>query len=96
MCWRVLELDVGEDVFLVRLGDGTIEIEVCADIQLEGRRALFRHLHVYGPGPNCVGPRLRSLALWVKDSLDVDELRIEGATRATGASPGRKPAPLVF
>jgi hypothetical protein len=36
------------------------------------------------------------LALWVKDSLDVDELRIEGATRATGASPGRKPTSLVF
>jgi hypothetical protein len=96
MCWRVLELDVGQDVFLARLADGTIEIEVCADIQLEGRRALLRSLHVYGPGPNSVGARLRSLALWVKDSLDVDELRIEGATRATGASPGRKPTPLVF
>ena len=30
------------------------------------------------------------------ERLDVDELRIEGATRTTGASPGRRPAARHF
>ena len=84
-------------VALIRFVNGDLEVEVCAGVELLGRLAVVRNLHVYGQGPNTVGRRLLlSLATWVKDYLDVEELRVEGAPRATGANPGRKPAPLVF
>jgi hypothetical protein len=46
-------------------------------------------------GPNAMGAgALRGLMRWAKEQLDVDELRIEGATRTSGARPGRVPRPI--
>ena len=39
---------------------------------------------------------LRYLIRWAMEQLDVDEFRIEGATRTSGAGPGRRPATLIF
>jgi hypothetical protein len=96
--WRTLEFDFGgTDTVLVTLTDGVQVIEVLADVELAGRSAVLRGLHINGGGRNTLGQRaMRELINWTKAQLDVDELRIEGATRTSGAGPGRIPPPLVF
>ncbi len=85
------------DVAVIVLSNGKHTIELVAGIKLVGRIASLTGVHIQGPGPNMVGvAELRALARWTKGQLDVDELRIEGAVRTSGACPGRKPFPLVF
>jgi hypothetical protein len=96
--WRALEYDFGgTDTVLATLTDGIRIVQVLTDVELLGRTALLRRLHIEGAGRNTLGPRaLRELINWAKVQLDVDQLRIEGATRTSGAGPGRVPHPLVF
>jgi hypothetical protein len=96
--WRILEYDFGGiDTVLVKLTDEIHVIEVLADVELTGRTAALRGLHILGCGPNTLGPRvLRELINWAKVQLDVDQLRIEGATRTSGAGPGRVPPIIDF
>jgi hypothetical protein len=98
MIWSVgtLLLEPG-DYCIALLSNGAIEVEWLFRLELLGRTAVFQGLHVDGPGPNAMGwPALRGLAQQVMEKLDVDILRVEGAPRTTGASPGRRPAPIVF
>lgn len=96
--WQLLDFDFGgPDTVLVTLVDGNHRIEVMADVELHRDRAVLRGLHIQGAGPNTIGPAgLRGLVGWVKEYLDVSELRIDGALRTSGAGPGRFPAVLVF
>jgi hypothetical protein len=96
--WRALEYDFGgTDTVLVKLTDEVHVIEVLTDVELAGRTAALRGLHILGSGPNTLGPRaLRGLINWAKVHLDVDQLRIEGATRTSGAGPGRIPPIIDF
>ena len=97
--WRVVEFDFDEheDTVLVALTDGIEVVQVLTDVAFIDRTAVLRRLHILGSGRNTLGPRaLRELIKWAKDQLDVEKLRIEGATRTSGAGPGRRPAPLVF
>ena len=96
--WRTLEYDFGgTDTVLVTLTDGIRIVQVLAAVEFVGRTAVLRSLHIEGGGRNTLGPRaLRELINWAKVQLDVDQLRIEGATRTSGAAPGRVPPPLVF
>jgi hypothetical protein len=66
-----------------------------ADMELTHRRAVLRGLHILGAGPNTMGQgALRRLMQWAKEQRDVDELRIEGATRTSGVHPGQIPRPF--
>jgi len=96
--WRLLDLELGtSDVAHARLSNGAAEIEAMFYVHLRARVAIFGRLDIQGAGPNTLGwMMLRDLARSVMELLDVDELRIEGATRTSGASPGRRPAPIVF
>jgi hypothetical protein len=96
--WRTLEFDFGgTDTVLVKLTNGAQVIEVLTDVELVGRTAVLRGLHILGSGRNTLGPAaLRELINWAKVQLDVEKLRIEGATRTSGAGPGRIPPALVF
>jgi hypothetical protein len=98
MSWRLEETEFGDEgVVYARFSNGGIKIEAVAFIHFSGRVPTQRRLDVLGPGPNTVGTGVpRGLAMWLKEYLDVDELRIEGAARASGAGPGRRPAPLIF
>ena len=98
MHWRLVDLQIepGDFVF-VRLLIGAFELEIMFYVHLDGRSAVLRRLDIQGAGPNTLGVAgLRGLAQWLMELLDVDELRIEGAVRTSGAGPGRRPAPLVF
>ena len=96
--FRILDFEIEPgDVVFVRLAKGPAEIEAMFYAHLIGRVAALSRLDIQGAGPNTIGwARLRDLAQSVMELLDVDELRIEGAVRASGAGPGRRPAPLVF
>ena len=95
---RILDFEIESgDVAFVRLARGAAEIEAMFYAHLTGRVAMFSRLDIQGAGPNTPGwTALRELAQSVMELLDVDELRIEGAARTSGAGPGRRPAPLVF
>lgn len=98
MSWRVVELEI-DPLGAVRaiLSDGNNHVEFVGDFELSGRGATIDGLHVYGGGPNSLGiAGLTGVIRWAMERLDVDELRIEGATCTTGASPGRRPAALIF
>jgi hypothetical protein len=95
--WLVSLLIESGDFCLARLSNGPSELEVMFYADLQHRRAVLRRLDIQGAGPNVLGwMALRELAQDVMEVLDVDELRIEGAARTSGASPGRRPTPLVF
>jgi hypothetical protein len=96
--WRVVDFELAEgDVVLSTFKRDGNALEIVADVELHARNAILAHLHIRGAGPNTLGSRaLRALVRDVMDWLDVDELRIEGATRTCGAGPGHDPRPLVF
>src|SRR5580658_8009873 len=95
---RPEELELGaSDVAYACLSDGATVIEAMFHAHLTNRVARFSRLDIQGAGPNTLGlVALRELARSVMEPLNVDELRIEGAARTSGAGPGRRPAPLVF
>jgi actin-like ATPase involved in cell morphogenesis len=95
--WTILEYEIDGDVVQVRLTDGVREIVIAAEVILTRRRAVLIDSIIQGAGRNTVGIALvRQLALWSKEKLDVDELRIESALRTSGATPGRRTRPLTF
>jgi len=60
--WRTLDLEVEGDTVWVPLTDGVQVIEVLADVELAGRSAVLRGLHIQGGSRNTLGQRaLRKL-----------------------------------
>jgi hypothetical protein len=98
MSWHVVEFDFGgADTVLVVLANGNQRIHVLADVELHRAQAVLHGLHIQGGGSNSLGPAaLREMIRWAKEYLDVEQLRIEGATRTSGAGPGRIPPVLEF
>lgn len=96
--WELVSLEVAPgDMVIWEVANGGSVLTFCATLELAGREARMLGLHVQGAGANSVGPAaLLSLVRWIKDRLDVDILRVEGATRTTGAGPDRRPAPIDF
>jgi hypothetical protein len=95
--FRVLWFDCDGQTIDVIVSDGIIEVAIMADIAFEGRVASLTKCHVQGAGANTVGPAaLRRLIRAAKEYFDVDELRIAGALRTSGAGPGRIPGVIVF
>ena len=74
-------------------------LRVMAAVSLEGRTLVLAGLHMHG---DHIGPRgfgmvnLRRLADAVMEVLACDEIVVEGATRTSGANPGRVPERLRF
>ncbi len=93
--WQITSFDDDGDLLEVTFRFGDIWIQFLGSLVFDGRRAVFRGVHVQGPGANRLGlKRLMQLLAFVKATIDVDELRLEGAVRTTGANPDRKPGPL--
>jgi hypothetical protein len=92
---HLLEED-GETIHVVVVLGGQ-EFESVTGCRLERRRLMLFDTHFYGAEPNSLGvARLRALAQMLMEQVDVDELEIRGAIRATGAAPGRSPRPMRF
>lgn len=81
----------------IKTPDGTIW--VMADLSIEGRVMTLRQVHIHGHdvGSRAYGAiRLRWLAQAVMEVVDVDLTVVEGASRTSGANPGRRPSPIRF
>ena len=75
--WTILDYEIDRDVVQVRFTDGVHEIVIAAEVILTRHRAVLIDCLIQGAGRNTVGVGLlRQLALWIKEKLDVDELRI--------------------
>jgi hypothetical protein len=95
--WAITALVIEGDTFVVDLDYQGQPLSIAADIAFEGRVAWITGGHVSSTGRNGTGNAvLMSLVRWAMDYLDVDEIRIAGATRTTGARPGRIPPVLAF
>jgi hypothetical protein len=74
-------------------------LRLMAEPEWPGRVLILHGCHMHGEdvGPNAFGWReLRWLAAAAMEVLDVDEIRVEGEVRTSGANPGRRPRPLRF
>ena len=97
MAWHVEAYEYANDVVVVELRRRADHVHIMADVHIAGRSVTLYGLHALGAGPNRLGvATLLRLGHWALEALDLDELRIEGATRTSGANPGRDPRPLVF
>lgn len=68
-----------------------------AELEIQGRTLILTGVHVQGDGPNTIGPMtLRRIADAVMERMDLDEIEAQGASRTTGAGPGRTPHPIRF
>ena len=95
--WEIKSLEIEGDTFFVVFGYETQRISVVADVAFEGAVAWFCGVHIDGMGANKAGmATLMLLVRWALRVLDVDEIRIAGATRTSGAKPGRRPPVLAF
>jgi hypothetical protein len=91
--------EAGGTVIFARIETSVGAIEILAEIALDGRHLTLGGLHVYGidVDTNDLGiGGLRRIVREVMEDLNVDQITIEGAVRATGAGPGRTPRPLRF
>lgn len=91
------DLESDGDFVIAVITDGREQIHVAATVEFAGEAAILHSFHIHGHGANTLGiARLHELARWLKEQLGVQQLRIEGAPRASGAGPGRIPRALVF
>src|ERR1700722_11859581 len=69
-----------------------------AEVEISGRNLVLNGFHIHSDaGVRQIGvSNLRMLAEHVLEELDYDELIIQGASRTTGAGPGRAPGRLRF
>ena len=98
MRWRIEYLEIEpDDWMLVAVATNRHRFEFVGLLTFDGRRATLSSVHALGAGPNTMGNgALIALARDAMEFLDVDEIRIDGAARTSGAGPGRRPAPIVF
>lgn len=105
MTWRLdqiasegfVEDETDDPVVTVEFQTPAGMIKFMAEADERGSTLCLRKAHIEGPGANEVGvSNLRVLAAYVMEGMGYDEIEVEGASRTTGANPGRTPRPLRF
>jgi len=98
MRWRIVELEITpEDLVLATVANNRFAVTFLAHLWTHDRVAVLTEMHIHGAGANTMGTAvLIDLAHAFMEAMDVDHLAVEGATRTTGARPGRRPAPFFF
>ncbi len=77
--WLIIAFDDTGDYVDVTFRSGELWIQFFGSLIFDGRRAVFNGVHVQGPGANQIGiRRLMQLRDFVKDLIDVDELKLAG------------------
>lgn len=91
---RVLERDGDTIIYSVRTKPGD-EIQIIANQSKRGRDLVLEQVHIQGGGPGTSSVReLRDFARTLGRQQGADNVIISGATRTTGAGPGRVPATI--
>ncbi|HUI19348.1 MAG TPA: hypothetical protein VL244_16900 [Alphaproteobacteria bacterium] len=96
----VVDDDLSDDpVVTANITTPAGRLSVMAAVSFEGRTLVLAGLHMHGDdiGLGEFGmANLRRLADAVMEVLECDEIVVEGATRTSGANPGRFPKRLRF
>ena len=89
MEWVIADLDHWSgNVWEFEISNGRVTVHAVAEVTLESGGAVLDRLSIQGPGANRLGwSGLRDLAQWTMETLDVEELRVVGTARTTGANP---------
>ena len=97
MPYLFTHFDVDDDFVIAEITDGTRTWYIDAVVRFDADTATLARFDIQGDGLNSTGwAELRALALWMKEQINVRQLRIEGSPRTSGTRPGRLPPPLVF
>ena len=95
----IVLLDEDSDVVFARIETPVGALLVVTKVEFAGSALILRELHVQGEDVEINQLRatgIRRIVRDVMETLDVDELIIEGAIRTSGAGPGRRPRRLRF
>jgi hypothetical protein len=93
----IVLLEKDGDVYHLSVQIGDKLLEVITNLDMEGDVLVARAMHLNGPGPGQFSPsQLRAAARELALSWGAKAVRIHGAMRTTGASPGRRPRPLTI
>ena len=89
----VLDETLSDDpIFTVSIVTPLGTLGLMAEIMFENGVVELRGLHIGGdPATEWGWSRLRTIARWATEVLDVDEIIVVGAIRTSGANPGRRP-----
>lgn len=73
------------------------EVTVITEMTKEGDTLILSKMHIDGPGGGSLGlGQIRSLVTTLGKQQGAKKVTIYGATRTTGANPGRTPPPMTF
>jgi hypothetical protein len=87
---RILERD--GDTICAELDTTVGPVVLVANVLLAGRSLVFDGVHVDGRGLTLA--RIRELAKVAGQVEDVEEVRVQGGVRTSGARPGSVPTPI--
>jgi len=88
-----------DDIIVATIVSDYATLMLMAEVEFASKSLVLRGLHVHGTdvAANELGVAgLRRLLREAMELLDVEEIRIEGARRTSGAGPGRTPRALRF
>ncbi|MCA9074988.1 MAG: hypothetical protein KDA93_08150 [Planctomycetaceae bacterium] len=92
---KILEQD--GTTFDIQCVIGDVTIEVISDVWLEGSELILSGVHIDGPGPGTLSPKLlREAAREFGRQWEADRVIIRGGRRTTGAHPGHIPREIVI
>ena len=104
--WTAAEIQIALDdeasagsVLTVRISTPAGQLLVMAEVERYDSELVLANLHMQAEslGRNSLGwNRLRQIARVAAEKADVEFIIIKGATRTTGAGPGRTPSQLRF
>jgi len=104
--WTAAEIQIALDdeasagpILTARISTPAGELLVMGEVERYDSELVLANLHIQAEslGPNLLGwNRLRQIARVVAEKADVETIVIKGATRTTGAGPGRTPSQLRF
>ena len=86
-----------DPVAAVVVGTPAGTLTFVAELLVEESRLWLKGVHIQDMSPNTIGSaNMKVIARALMERMGYDELVVEGATRTTGANPGRRPKALRF
>ena len=97
LSFELLDDMTADPVVTIIVGTPHGTLRFMAEPEIAGPTLILRGIHIQGATPNAVGAgNLKVLAQAVMERMELNGLVVEGASRTTGANPGRRPSILRF
>lgn len=86
-----------EPIYTISISSVRGSLTIMGEFEFANRTITVRGMHIGGdPEVAWTWTELRAIAGAVAEKLDVDVITVHGATRTTGANPGRRPRVVRF